>query len=168
MITLSTITVPVLLDTTTHPPQLLHQWVRTYHYGHIFLPTISIATAVIYFYIAARQLSRKKPWRKAALVGVLTVIMVPFTWVCMAATNDVLFGLQRESQMRDLNQTSYDDLGDGTGTGSGTGAGSEGEGEGDVATLEGVTELIVRWGWMHLVRSLFPLMAAVVGIGICV
>lgn len=168
MITLSTITVPVLLDTTTHPPQLLHQWVRTYHYGHISLPTISIATAIIYFYIAARQLSRKKPWRKAALVGVLTVIMVPFTWVCMAATNDVLFGLQRESQMRDLNQTSYEDLGDGTGTGSGTGAGSEGEGEGDVATLEDVMELIVRWGWMHLVRSLFPLMAAVVGIGICV
>lgn len=86
----------------------------------------------------------------------------------MAATNDVLFGLQRESQMRDLNQTSYEGLGDGTGTGSGTGAGSEGEGEGDVATLEDVTELIVRWGWMHLVRSLFPLMAAVVGIGICV
>lgn len=84
----------------------------------------------------------------------------------MAATNDVLFGLQRESQMRDLNQTSYEGLGDGPGTG--TGAGAEGEGEGDVATLEDVTELIVRWGWMHLVRNLFPLMAAVVGIGICV
>lgn len=158
MITLSTITVPVLLDTTTHPPQLLHQWVRTYHYGHISLPTISIATAILYFYIAASQSSRNKPWRRAALVGVLTVIMVPFTWVCMSPTNDVLFGLQRESQIRGLNQTLTE--------GSGAGAGIEGEG--DVATLEGVTELVVRWGWMHLVRSLFPLAAAVVGLGICV
>lgn len=146
MITLSTITVPVLLDTTTHPPQLLHQWVRTYHYGHISLPSISIATAVLYFYIAACQSSRKKPWRKAALVGVLTLIMVPFTWVCMTATNNVLFGLQRESW--NLNQTG---------------------GEGEVAaTLEGVRGLVVRWGWMHLVRSLFPLVAAVVGLGVCV
>ncbi|BCS19169.1 DUF1772 domain-containing protein [Aspergillus puulaauensis] len=160
MITLSTITVPVLLDTTTHPPQLLHQWVRTYHYGHISLPTISIATAILYFYIAACQSSRSKPWRRAALVGVLTVIMVPFTWVCMSPTNDVLFGLQRESQIRGLNQTQIEGFGDGNATGAGI--------EGDVATLEGVTELVVRWGWMHLVRSLFPLAAAVVGLGICV
>lgn len=150
MITLSTITVPVLLDTTTHPPQLLHQWVRTYHYGHISLPTISIATAVLYFYIAACQSSRKKPWRRAALVGGLTLIMVPFTWVCMTATNNVLFGLQRESWNLNQNQT------DGVAGGEVT------------ATLEGVRELVVRWGWMHLVRSLFPLVAAVVGLGVCV
>lgn len=92
----------------------------------------------------------------------LTVIMVPFTWVCMSPTNDVLFGLQRESQIGSLNQTQMGSFG------NATGAGIEGEGEGDVATLEGVTELVVRWGWMHLVRSLFPLAAAVVGLGICV
>lgn len=83
-------------------------------------------------------------------MGGLTLIMVPFTWVCMTATNNVLFGLQRESWNLNQNQT------DGVAGGEVT------------ATLEGVRELVVRWGWMHLVRSLFPLVAAVVGLGVCV
>ncbi|KAL4951131.1 hypothetical protein BDW69DRAFT_186710 [Aspergillus filifer] len=157
MITLSTITVPVLLDTTTHAPQLLHQWVRTYHYGHISLPTISAATAILYFYIAAAQSAKSQPWRKAALVGVLTLVMVPFTWVIMNGTNEVLFGLQRGTEPF---------LGEG-GNGNGSVVDVE-AGAGAKATIEGVRGLVVKWGWMHLVRSLFPLLAAVLGLGICV
>ncbi|KAL4968752.1 anthrone oxygenase tpcL [Aspergillus stella-maris] len=156
MMTLSTITVPVLLDTTTHPPQLLHQWVRTYHYGHISLPTISAATAVLYFYIAVVQSSKSRPWRKAALVGVLTLVMVPFTWVIMNGTNEVLFGLQRGTEGFLV----------GGSNGNGTGMADAEAGAG--ATIEGVRGLVVKWGWMHLVRSLFPLLAAVLGLGICV
>ncbi|KAL5002081.1 hypothetical protein BDV10DRAFT_181769 [Aspergillus recurvatus] len=168
--TLSTITVPVLLETSTHPPQLLHQWVRTYHYGHISLPSISIATAILYFYIAAFQGARKQPWRKAALVGLLTIVMVPFTWIVMSATNGLLFGL--EAGNRDYSQLFEQSASQSGLPGSNT---SQGHGFGDgvgrgveMATLEGVRGLLVRWKWMHLVRSLFPLMAAVLGVGICV
>jgi hypothetical protein len=171
MITLSTITVPVLLETSTHPPQLLHQWVRTYHYGHISLPSISIATAILYFYIAACQGARKQPWRKAALVGLLTIVMVPFTWIVMSSTNGMLFGL--EAGNRDHSQLFEQGANrrglKGANASQSHGFGDVGVGIGvEMATLEGVRGLLVRWQWMHLVRSLFPLMAAVLGVGICV
>ncbi|KAL4742011.1 hypothetical protein BDV11DRAFT_167700 [Aspergillus similis] len=169
MITLSTITVPVLLETSTHPPQLLHQWVRTYHYGHISLPSISVATAILYFYIAAYQGAREQPWRKAALVGLLTIIIVPFTWIVMSSTNGMLFGL--EAGNRDYSQL-FEQSADRSGLKGSNASQSHGFDDVgvdvDVATLEGVRGLLVRWKWMHLVRSLFPLMAAVLGMGICV
>ncbi|KAL4750276.1 hypothetical protein BDW72DRAFT_194014 [Aspergillus terricola var. indicus] len=149
MITLSTITVPVLLETSTHPPQLLHQWARTYHYGHISLPSISIVTAILYFYIAAYQGARKQPWRKAALVGLLTIIMVPFTWIVMSSTNGMLFGL--EAGNRDYSQLFEQSAGQKVLKGSNASQshvfGNVGVDVGvGMATLEGVRGLLF-WGW---------------------
>ncbi|KAL2859781.1 DUF1772 domain-containing protein [Aspergillus lucknowensis] len=152
MTALSGITVPVLLDTTTHPTQLLHQWVRMYHYGHIALPTLSIATAVLYFSIAAQQTSSSKTvkastrtgtsawgWgrRRALWAGGLTMAMVPFTWVVMNPTNGVLFRMQRGAEMGEMGPT-----------------------------LEEVRGLVVRWAWMHLARSVFPLVGGLLGLRI--
>ncbi|KAL6232655.1 EthD domain-containing protein [Aspergillus navahoensis] len=136
VITLSTITVPVLPETSTHPPQLRRQWVRTYYYRHISLPSISVVTAILYFYIAACQGARKQPWRKAALGGLLT-IMVPFTWVVMCATNGLLF--EFGGWERDYRQLIEQSAGR-----SGL-AGSN--------TSQRVRGLLVCWKWMYLIRS---------------
>ncbi|KKK27048.1 hypothetical protein ARAM_005672 [Aspergillus rambellii] len=136
MTALSAMAVPVLLDTTTHPPQLFHQWVRMFHYGHLILPTLSVATSLLYGYIAASRKACKKPWRTAALAGIATVMMVPFTWVFMSPTNSLLFQLEAASRTMP-----------------------------DVATVEEARRLVVKWSWMHLARSVFPLAGAALNVG---
>lgn len=71
-----------------------------------------------------------------AVAGAVTVAMVPFTWIVMVPTNDELFA--REAGSWD---------------------------EGVVMELGEAQGLLRRWAWMHLVRSLFPLVGAVVGLG---
>jgi len=139
MLSLSLVAVPVLLDTTTQAPQLLHQWVRMYHYGHQVLPTMAVGTSLLYAYTAktveqqskSQHLSQRRLLTLAALA---TVSMVPFTWLVMVPTNNELFRLQAASVMN-----------------------------ADIIGFKGVRKLVVSWSWMHLTRSLMPLAGAVLG-----
>lgn len=141
MLSLSLIAVPVLLDTTTQAPQLLHQWVRMYHYGHQVLPTMAVGASLLYAHtaIGARKehqsKNHKSQWRVLALAAVVTVSMVPFTWLVMVPTNNELFRLQLASNT-DVN----------------------------TITFEATKDLVVSWSRMHLTRSLMPLVGAVLGI----
>lgn len=169
MTALSTILLPVLLDTTLDPSQLLSQWVRTYHYGHISLPALSIAATSLYLFIAVSkyqshgdtQKSTCATWKRAVLAAFVTIVMVPFTWVFMEPVNSVLFGLDARGgdQMIDA------EMGFGMGYLRG-GSGNGTDGFVDAVTMESVRGLVVRWGWLHLLRSCFPLLGSVLGVGV--
>nr|A0A411PQQ5.1 RecName: Full=Anthrone oxygenase AgnL2; AltName: Full=Agnestins biosynthesis cluster protein L2 [Paecilomyces divaricatus]QBG38886.1 anthrone oxidase [Paecilomyces divaricatus] len=136
MISLSLMAVPVLLDTTTEPTQLFFQWRRMYHYGHQVLPTMAVATTLLYAYTASKRRRAQKPsWAVFALAGTITVSMIPFTWLCMVPTNNVLFGLEAATR-----------LGEPSGMG-----------------IEEAQALLVKWSWLHFTRSLMPLMGAILG-----
>ncbi|KAJ3493729.1 hypothetical protein NLG97_g4546 [Lecanicillium saksenae] len=66
-----------------------------------------------------------------ALAGAATVSIAPYTWSLMAATNRQLFQLAEESS-----QPSRLSAAD---------------------RLATVKDLVVKWAWLHLVRSLLPL-----------
>ena len=134
---LSLMAIPVLLDTTTQPSQLFHQWVRMYHYGHQVLPTLAVATFLLYGYAAVSKRAASRPWGIFAAAGVTTLSMLPFTWVFMVPTNNTLFRLDGESKAAAAAA---------------------------VASWGEAQELVTRWSWLHLVRSLFPLAGAVLGL----
>ncbi|RAK79033.1 uncharacterized protein BO72DRAFT_426094 [Aspergillus fijiensis CBS 313.89] len=136
MLSLSFIAVPVLLDTTTHPPQLLHQWSRLHHYGHVVLPSTTILTGLLYIYAAVCYHQRSsRRWGALALAGVLTVAIAPFTWLVMAPTTHELFRLQAVTGQMEL-----------------------------VGMAIGRAQALVsHWRNLHMVRSLFPLLGAIIG-----
>ncbi|GIJ81543.1 hypothetical protein Asppvi_000042 [Aspergillus pseudoviridinutans] len=90
MACLSGVVVPVFLDTDTDASHLLRQWVRVYHYGHIYMPALGVATSGLYAYTAIRNRAHRQTYTLAALT---TIAMVPFTWIFMAPTNNTLFHL---------------------------------------------------------------------------
>ncbi|KAK3898726.1 hypothetical protein C8A05DRAFT_47035 [Staphylotrichum tortipilum] len=134
MMSLSLISVPVFLDTTPQVPQLFRQWARTYHYGHLVLPTLSVCTFGLYGLAALRKRAAQRPWLPSLLAGVVTVLMVPFTWIFMVPTNNQLFLLEAASAL-----------------------------DPDVMGMAAGTALVVYWSRLHLARSLFPLAGAVLG-----
>lgn len=132
---LSGFAIPVFLDTMHNSGQLLTSWARLYHYGHIYMPALCVATVGLYSYTAlAKRAAGRKEWTQYALAAVTTIAMVPFTWIVMVPTNDSLFAL-RDSEV-------------------------EATGSVDMGSLRG---LIVKWAWMHVTRSLFPLVGAYLG-----
>ncbi|KAK4248221.1 hypothetical protein C7999DRAFT_31274 [Corynascus novoguineensis] len=78
-------------------------------------------------------LSKHKASRRYAMAIAATMAMVPFTWLVMAPTNETLFGLE------------------------------EATGSGSMVEPGLVSGLAVRWAWLHVARSLFPLVGAIVG-----
>jgi hypothetical protein len=133
MMSLSLMAVPVFLDTTTDSALLTRQWVRMYHYGHQVLPTMAVVTFSLYGYSVFRRRAAQRSWGRTLLAGITTVAMLPFTWLVMVPTNDTLFALEVASRAA------------------------------PAATLEEVKALVVKWSWMHMTRSFFPLIGAVLG-----
>ncbi|KAG6355442.1 hypothetical protein INS49_003404 [Diaporthe citri] len=125
MLSLSGIAVPVLLETATDAPQLLCAWTRMYHYGHLALPTMGVGACLLYLSAAWRTSKSRGALAAAALV---TVAMVPFTWVFMGPLNGELFRLQAAST------TDPAAIG-----------------------LEGVRDMVIWWSRLHVTRSLMPL-----------
>jgi Domain of unknown function (DUF1772) len=134
MTSLSLMAVPVCLDTTTHAPQLFHQWARMYHYGHQVLPTMAVGTFLLYSYVSLKKRAGKKSWGTFALAGLTTLSMVPFTWIFMVQTNNELFRLREVSKTDPL-----------------------------VMGVSEAKDLVVTWSWLHLTRSLMPLTGAIIG-----
>lgn len=128
---LSAFTIPVFLDTNVDAGQILQQWMRLYYYGHTYMPALCIATCGLYGYAAlSRRVSSHKQWYRYALAAVLTISMVPFTWLVMVSTNDTLFLLGASDSGTELNLA---------------------------------RALVVKWAWLHVMRSLSPLFGAILG-----
>ncbi|EME39098.1 anthrone oxidase-like protein [Dothistroma septosporum NZE10] len=134
MMSLFLLTIPVILETTTVPSQLLNQWHRIFYRGHIQGPLISIATGLLYSYAAYQRSQRGAAWKPFAVSAAVTVAMIPFTWVFMANVNNSLFRAV---------------------------AVTEKGGEGNWNEAQG---LVRSWGAWNAVRALFPLSGAVLGL----
>ena len=133
---LSAIGIPVFLDTNTESGHLLRQWSRLYHYGHMYMPAVSITVTGLYAYVAFRNYaSHRKQWSIYAAAGAITITMVPFTWLIMTSTNNTLFRLEALASAA-----------------------------ASTVDLSFVQKIVVRWAWLHLFRSLFPLVGAILGL----
>jgi hypothetical protein len=103
MMSLSAFVIPVLLDTNSNADHMVRQWVRLYHYGHIYLPALCITTCGLYAYAAwYHKVTKSVYWATYALAVVSTIAMVPFTWLIMAPTNDTLFQLDASDEAVNL------------------------------------------------------------------
>ena len=94
MASLSAFTIPVLLNTNAHDPShTTRQWALLYQYGRQYMPVLCIATCGLY---GSAILNHKHQVSKSMymLALGLTIGMVPFTWLAMAGTNGVLFGIE--------------------------------------------------------------------------
>lgn len=136
MSTLSLMAVPVLLETTSIPAQLFHQWATMYSYGHRVLPGLAISTCLLYLRVAFKRRARNNAWLFYVLAGVMTISIVPFTLLFMLPTNNTLFALERDSRVA------------------------------GVVTLdvEDARRLVAWWSQLHLMRSMLPLAGTVVGV----
>jgi hypothetical protein len=135
MSALSLMAVPVLLETTDEPTQLYRQWVTMYGHGHQVLPGLAIITAGLYARIALSLRSTTRPWSLFVLAGLATVAIIPFTLVFMVPTNDLLFALEKGTE----------------------------KGQGGMSIMD-AKELVLWWSRLHLMRSVMPLVGAVIGV----
>ena len=127
--------IPIYLETTTQPSQLLQQWRSTFLRGHTKGPALSIATGTLYAVAAwYRHVAGNAYWRVFAVAGATTVSMIPYTWIVMMSTNNALFSAVDASK----------------------------EGQGAINWAEAET-LVVRWSRLNAVRALFPFSGAVIG-----
>ncbi len=140
MTNISTLAIPVITTTTTSSSQLVDRWVRTYHYGHQVLPALCVLTCSLYGYAAYTTYTAGGLWRVFATAGATTAGMLPFTWIVMIRTNNALFRAHRMQNCK-----------------------AEGGKGGDVMGLEEAQGLVARWKRLHFIRSMFPLVGAVLG-----
>lgn len=134
MASLFLLTIPVIIEGTNSSAQLLRQWHSIFYRGHIQGPAISTATGLMHSYAAWSRASQGATWRPFAVAAAVTVTMIPFTWVFMANVNNQLF------RAVDL-------------------SGKEGE-----APWPEAERLVKLWGRWNVVRALFPLSGAVLGL----
>lgn len=135
MMSLSLVTVPVFLDTTTDAAQLFFQWARMYHYGHQILPSMAVCTLLLHGYTCTKKRGVKRPWGLFALAGVTTVSIIPFTWIFMMPLNNELFLLEAASRAEPPHLLEFAEA----------------------------KKLVVKWTWLHFTRSLLPLAGAIIG-----
>ncbi|KAI0439707.1 hypothetical protein F4803DRAFT_553772 [Xylaria telfairii] len=132
----SLLVIPAFLDAAHTASQLCTQWTGLYHYGATTSPSISVATLLLYVSAAAKNWSCRKSDRWSCLLaGIVTAMMIPFTWVVMMPTNDKLLALEAEAKAGHL-----------------------------TASLEHVRALVAGWNSMHMLRSCFPLAGALIGL----
>lgn len=134
MVTLSAITMPVILGSAPDGAQIARQWRHLYRLGHSSAPPIAIGTFALYTYSALTSRAEGRPWQLIAAAGVATLSIIPFTLVAMMPTNHALEGLEVKGAA------------------------------GKQVDLEEARGLAKRWTWLHLVRSMFPLAGALIGV----
>jgi hypothetical protein len=81
-----------------------------------------------------KKRAAKRPWGIFAVAGAVTVAMLPFTWIFMAPTNNVLFDLEAKSKSA------------------------------VVTGIAEAQSLLRKWRLLHIARSIFPLAGAVIGL----
>ncbi|KAK4139511.1 Noranthrone monooxygenase [Dichotomopilus funicola] len=133
ILSISIISIPVLVETNNDPTLLLSQWARLYGYGVKIMPASAIATLLLHAFSGITNVRASRPWRVYGVAAATTISIAPFTWLVMAPTNARLFELNA--------------------------AGAAGAAGG--LSLTEVHELLERWRWLNIARSLFPLAGAI-------
>jgi len=137
--TMSLITVPLILASPT--PILLQQWRTLFTTGSKIAPPLAIFTFVNFSYLAYVSRSdqgqthpSRSSWRGYGFAAISAVAIVPFTLLFMKGVNDQLMV-----------------------------ASGEGVGKAALSAVD-VTGLVERWGMLNSIRSVLPLLGAVVGL----
>ena len=134
MTSLSAICMPVFLGSIPDGAQLTRQWLHLYDIGHKTAPPIALGTFGLYVYSALSERAAGKPWELLAAAGVTTLSIVPYTLLTMLPTNHELMRLEKKGAA------------------------------GEKLDLEETRRLARKWTWLHLVRSLFSLAGALLGV----
>ncbi|KAI9877952.1 MAG: hypothetical protein M1830_002359 [Pleopsidium flavum] len=87
MSSLSLVTIPVLLQTSTPTSLLLQQWKSIYLRGHIQGPAIATLTGLTYAYVAYAKSQQGKDGTGYGIAGLATVAIVPYTLTIMGSVN---------------------------------------------------------------------------------
>lgn len=96
---------------------------------------MAVGTSLLYLYSASRRRKSGNSWALLVLAAITTVIMVPFTWLVMVPTNNELFRLEGLSRV-----------------------------EPEIMDISGAKDLVIKWAYMHITRSVFPLLGAIMGV----
>jgi hypothetical protein len=134
MLNISILDVPVLLASAQDGFQLVNHWSNLYDVGSRLYPAISISIGVAYGFAALFGSAPNQKRVVFVVAAALTLAMAPFTWVFMTPTNDALF------------RTAALGL------------------AGVTTPMDDIQVLVVKWRWLHFVRSLFPLAGAMLGL----
>lgn len=135
LMSLYTITMPVLVQTSVSTPLLLQQWARIFDRGHVQGPVLAIMTSVTYGYATWLRVQRGENGISCTIAAVLTLSIVPYTWVFMGKINRALFKAVDDSRKEDM-----------------------------VVDERVAESLVISWSKLHAVRSMLPLVGAVVGL----
>lgn len=114
--------------------QLTRQWLHLYNIGHRTAPPMALGTCALYIYSALTSRAAGRPWHLLAAAGFATLCIVPFTGLTMLPTNHELMRLEKKGAA------------------------------GEKVDLEVTRGLARKWTWLHVVRSLFPLAGALLGV----
>ncbi|KAK1980808.1 hypothetical protein LZ30DRAFT_594071 [Colletotrichum cereale] len=87
---LSTFSVPAILQTSSDPAHALRLWRHIFLNGASTGPKVALVIFLSLAYTAYDQHSRAVVWKPYATAGVLSLCIVPFTLVFMSSTNDAL------------------------------------------------------------------------------
>lgn len=130
--------IPVFVETTHQPKQLIQQWSRIYHHGHIKGPMIATVTGATFAFAAWAKGAAGQPWRVFATAGLVTVSIVPYTLTVMRNINNTLFFVEYETR------------------------------KGRDPSWAEAVQLVNRWGKLNAIRALIPLTGGVLGLlGLC-
>ncbi|MCJ1484078.1 hypothetical protein MMC06_004246 [Schaereria dolodes] len=137
------LTLPSFLLAPT--PLLLRQWNTTYENGKRLSPPIAATSASSFAYLAYRSLNSQLPsdnlkGKLYAAAAVAVISIVPYTILFMATINSKLIAKNEELIRRSDPKEEHIDGG------------------------ESAKELVDRWGALNLVRGLFPLVGAILGV----
>jgi hypothetical protein len=131
----SMLTVPMILATT--PPDaslLLRQWNFVYNSGHKLGPKLSVTSGLIYFVAAWASRERSRTVALYAISGVLTMSMIPFTWLFILRINSHIF-LEIEKDRA-----------------------------GGPTNLAQAQYLVGRWRSLNIARTFFPILGGILGL----
>ncbi|KAK3498957.1 uncharacterized protein B0T23DRAFT_433925 [Neurospora hispaniola] len=163
LLSIPLLTIPTIISPSSSPtaPILLSSWSTLYHHGALTMPPLAFLTASLYGLSAyklrsssssssfssssprtqkqtqtqTQQRKNEKRSKLFAIAAIATLAIGPLTLLVMSPTNKELMRLN-EIQI---------------------------EPGPLVSDVEEVRELVRRWNWLHIVRSLGPVVGCVVG-----
>ncbi|KAK3315163.1 hypothetical protein B0H66DRAFT_606067 [Apodospora peruviana] len=134
------VTMPVILDTNTDGLQLCRQWARAFDYGHVIGPALCGATTLLHVYAALG--SRTHPWKRTSRIS-RRQLAAGVTTLGMVPFTLVAMTSTNNSLFALLAQ-----------------------GASGVADLASVRDLVGTWSRLHFARCVFPLVGAILGLGV--
>ncbi|KAK1998452.1 DUF1772-domain-containing protein [Colletotrichum falcatum] len=102
---LSTFSVPAILQSSSEPAHALRLWRHIFLNGASTGPKVALVTFLSLAYTAYDHHNRGAVWKPYATAGVLSLAIVPFTLVFMSSTNNALMAAAQGVKTLALSET---------------------------------------------------------------